>query len=580
MNGPRFMLVLALVLLVAPVRAADSLVHKGPAATFTVTADGLSSIKIGDIEVAAGGWYAWNAGPTAFNLGKSSKAGVYGGYYVRDVAGQIAKQLKDKTLTVIGPSEARVRHVLGDLACTYTYRFDGDDVRIAARLENNSQADEVTVPAFGGLRFQFAQPPRGQMTVWHPSYLRHIGLDAMHPSHPSRIGGSYASDGKVGIGLSPAGPDRFPRTLFLWDFDDWNPARREAVPVRWLAYMRGEPLAPGSAATFHMILRAAATDDWKRLLEPYKAHFLRTYGPVRYNADHRAVAMACVNHSPGAIKPDNPYGLHGDFRRLDLPEMAAKFVDVVGGGLTRANGQGVLIWGQTGQEPRGEMYRTDFDVLPGEIERNWRDVLARRFHEAHLHIGAAARPGEVTYRRDWRHDGTMPLGDRAEHIEMVARRFEAFGKLGADMYYLDSFGSHPNDVKIMMALRERLGPDIQTFCEHQCDAIVPFSGMYSETDFRAKGSGGWDGADQYVPRSGLWFIQFCRWMLGEDKVNVVSRLYEIKGKIPEGFEPPLRFFYRNHITPLIADYQVKAQADEVRKLQEEHLSADGKKWTR
>ena len=69
-------------------------------------------------------------------------------------------------------------------------------------------------------------------------------------------------------------------------------------------------------------------------------------------------------------------------------------------------------------------------------------------------------------------------------------------------------------------------------------------------------------------------------MLGEDKVNVVSRLYEVRGKVPDGFEPPLRFFYRNHITPLIADYQVKAQADEVRKLQEEYLSADGKKWIR
>ena len=55
------------------------------------------------------------------------------------------------------------------------------------------------------------------------------------------------------------------------------------------------------------------------------------------------------------------------------------------------------------------------------------------------------------------------------------------------MFYLDSFGASFEDVKLIRHLREKMGPDILTFAEHQCDAILPYSGGYSETTLHAAG---------------------------------------------------------------------------------------------
>jgi hypothetical protein len=50
---------------------------------------------------------------------------------------------------------------------------------------------------------------------------------------------------------------------------------------------------------------------------------------------------------------------------------------------------------------------------------------------------------------------------------------------------LDSFGNSLEDVKRMRFLRQKLGPDVLTFAEHQGDAILPFFGGYSETSLEA-----------------------------------------------------------------------------------------------
>ena len=96
--------------------------------------------------------------------------------------------------------------------------------------------------------------------------------------------------------------------------------------------------------------------------------------------------------------------------------------------------------------------------------------------------------------------------------------------------------------------------------------------------FWAAGSAKWAETDQYRPRCVVWFRQFARWLTGEDKVGAISRLYDRHGTIPEGFENVHKFFYRHHITPMLEDFTIQRSADEIRTLQAEYLSKDGKRW--
>ena len=94
-------------------------------------------------------------------------------------------------------------------------------------------------------------------------------------------------------------------------------------------------------------------------------------------------------------------------------------------------------------------------------------------------------------------------------------------------------------------IRGRMGRKILCFAEHQCDAILPYSGGYSETTFHAGGPGGpayrlWSGSENW--RIYQWLVPGCQ---------LVSRLYQVEGQMPPGFEAVDRFFYRQQITPLL-----------------------------
>ncbi len=218
-------------------------------------------------------------------------------------------------------------------------------------------------------------------------------------------------------------------------------------------------------------------------MEPYREHFQATFGPVRYKADDRWIATDYLNHSPGAIGPDNPYGFHAETRRFDKPEGIRKFCDAAIPVLQRDKAQGVILWGQGGENPRRAMYRPDFDVLPPEVEANW-PTLVERFHRAELKVGVCTRPSDMAVQRDWKSDEIIEINaDDPGHREMLLLRFQTMMKRGCTLFYLDSFGSDLEHVKLMKFLREQLGPNILTFAEHQCDALLPFSGGYSETTF-------------------------------------------------------------------------------------------------
>jgi len=524
---------------------------------FKVTADGLSSIRAGGRQLASGSWSVFNAE----SWFKGAGSGIVD-----------TKKLSSKSITVIDKKTASVTHRKGDVLCVTRYAFDGEDVVISARVENRHQEELLNVAGFSGLTFDFDRPPDGHMMVQHISYFQAHGVNLCHPGHWSKIGGSYAVDDSIGVGVSPWRTGLM-RTLSLWDYGSWEQNKRDKSPQRRLIYFAVAPIPPRGARTLDMKLRVSRNRGWQHLLGPYREHFRRTFGNVRYKADYRWIASDYLNHSQQAVSDTNPYGFHGGFRRIDKPEGVAAFCDLLIPALQKQKGQGVILWGQGGDDARGGMYRPDFDILPPEVEANW-VTLAKRFKQAGKTLGVCTRPRHMAVKDDWRRDRIIDINpDDPGHRAMLWQRFENMMGKGCTLFYLDSFGSSFEDIKLMQFLREKMGPNILTFAEHQCDAIFPYSGGYSETSFTAAKPGR---PAAYRLWSGSRNWEIYRWLT--PGAQMTSRLYQVEGTIPKTMESAEAFFLRNRITPLlpVSNFQ---RVEQMGKLQSRFVDPQGK-WLR
>jgi len=114
-----------------------------------------------------------------------------------------------------------------------------------------------------------------------------------------------------------------------------------------------------------------------------------------------------------------------------------------------------------------------------------------------------------------------------------------------------------------------LGPDVLTFAEHQCDAILPYSGGYSETTFS-------QGKDRLSAGYRIWSgdrnWETYRWLV--PGAQVTARFYQVEGTIPEDFEPVERYYFRNFISPLMPVSEFK-RLPVVAEIQPEYLTREG-----
>ena len=523
----------AAVISVASAAQPDTFIHRTDRdVTFEVTSNGLSRITFQGCALATGEWSAFNA-ESWFSRGASNGP-------VR------ARQFQERTLEILSPTHAVVRQRKDDLLCTMDYTFVGEDVTISTRVENQHPDAAIDVTGFGGLTFTFDRAPTGLNHAMHPTYSQANGIKICHPSIQNPIGGSWAADTSVGVGVSPW-KTGLERTLILLDYGSWESNKRENDSARKLLYFCPVPIPPRGARTFDLRIRVSPNRDWKHLLEPYREHFQNTFGPVRYQGDPRWIATDYLNHSQGAVSALNPYGFHGGHRRIDTAEGAAKFCDFIIPAIKTNDGQGLIVWGQGGDDPRGGMYRPDFDVLPPEVEAQWTNIIAPRFQAAGVSLGVTTRPRDLAVKRDWKEDQIIDINpDDPGHREMLWRRFDHMMKKGCTLFYLDSFGDSFEDVKLMRWLREKLGPGVRTYCEHQCDAIVPFSGGYSETTLHAEPK---DKPPRYRVWSGVDNWEVYRWLCPGSEL--AARFYEKKGTPPTGFESPDEFYARHRIIPLV-----------------------------
>ena len=534
----------------AAARADDAFTYKTPqGVSFTVTAKGLSSIAVGDKEVAKGSWHAANM--TQLREPSAAPADFV---------------FKDETMEVSEPgSRVRVRHAGPTTTATFEYAFEGEDVRIKARVENFTDK-AIKATGFTGLSFLFDSAPKGWMVSQDPGWLKaHVeGCRGFHPSFENRIGGSYATDETVGIGLTPLNTG-LAHTGFFWWGDQAGPNARR------MFYIRPQEIPAGGALSFEMLMRISPNRDWKHLLEPYKQHFTKSFGhatlgPVHYKADFRPMAMMSIADAPSITK-DNPYGFHGEGRRVDLPDGMKKFCDMVVPGLVEGNGQGMIIWALGGWDTRGAMYRPDFDVLPPEVEGNITQM-RQAFTEGNVRMGVCTRPGEIAFRGTWKDDWTVRINpDDPQHLEIMWGRFKKMIDQGFTLFYLDTFGESLDDVKAMQFYRQKMGPEIQTFVEHPCDITLAYSGAYMELNYdeKAKAYGIMWGLDR--------FWEISQYLLPGVQAAAQSRVDE--NKLPEGFERPSHYLMRKHIAPFIPDYLIKGQAKELKAVTDEFLDASG-----
>jgi hypothetical protein len=453
----------------------------------------------------------------------------------------------------VSDRSARVKHVQEKLSIEYTYTFDGEDVQIKAWVTNNDESAPLAIVHFSGLTIDFGHPPTGSMPLWHGSYTVANPESSWHPVN-CRIGASWGIGDGFGVGMTPG--DAFDlATMCMWEWN-WSPDIREKDTKRQLRYFIKAPVQPQTARAFTLTLRISTNTGWKHLIAPYKALFERQNGgKLAYDrADARPLIMSVVNSAVGYINENNRYGLHSG-RRIDSAQGVEEFANGLITGGKRAEAQGVILWGQGGSDPRGAMYRPDFDVVPPEMEANL-PKLAERLKAAGMTMGLTARPAEVVQRANFTSDLTTWLAPTPSNLQVLGNRFKKTMEWGTRTYYLDTFGNRIDDVAIMRSLRTVIGRDVQTYCEHGSDVILPYSGLYTEL--------AWDASQKQYTFAFLAVehMLFFRWLCPE--VPIAARLhFEKFWEAPAPGElPPVEFLLKHKISPLLADYQLVHHPEE------------------
>ncbi|MCY2991012.1 MAG: hypothetical protein NTY19_24515 [Planctomycetota bacterium] len=92
--------------------------------------------------------------------------------------------------------------------------------------------------------------------------------------------------------------------------------------------------------------------------------------------------------------------------------------------MVAGNGQGIIIWALGGWDPRGAMYRPDFDILPPAVEQNI-PQMRQAFEDSNVRMGVCTRPGEIAFRGTWTQDWTVRINpDDPQHLEIMWGQFK------------------------------------------------------------------------------------------------------------------------------------------------------------
>jgi hypothetical protein len=509
-GAPLRLLLLASLLFTASWSTAALAASTQPALSMTVSPTGSISIFLGGRLIADGTWELFHSPGDPFaadELALSSPTA--------------------RSATMESPTHAIIVHQYDKAQARYEVSLTGEDIQITAHVQNLDTAKSIRKINFAGLTFHFSRNPTGTLRSYSSSYIQANNI--YYPSVANPLGCDYAADDSFGFAAHTQ-TDFATAIAFNaeWGADAIIPARCG------LQFYTTRTIPSASAIDVDIHLRISADTSMPHLMESYKKLYDQHFPKLTYHPDNRPLLQfAAVDVS--LVTPNNPLGYNSYNRRFDTRLGTIAFVNMVAPRLKRANGLGCIFWALGGYNPRGCMYRPDFDIFPPVVQANIPE-LVNDFRFYNLRLGLCARPGDGVKPVDATHDTTYRLSaDDPQQMATLLKRFANARSMGFDIFYCDSIGCFGlNDVHIIQKIRDAVGPNVLLYTEFCSDLTLPFAGRYGE----------WDGNN--VTWTDHNTYEVLRYLCPDSTWLCISR---VKEPVPSAYT-------QLRLTPLVEDYLV------------------------
>ena len=494
--------------------------------TCKVTADGLTSVRVGDRPVAAG---AWRTRSGAEMLGMDT--------------GATLGPIRNASVSTIGERHARVRHEHEHGRVVYDYVFEDGDLTIHARVSNDNADAPLRMPSFGGLTFTFDGAPAGVADTPGADALAQRGRAALHPSMRNAIGGAYAATDAFGVGLAPLDADE--ANVRLW----WRPT--DTANAYQLRYFVDNPTPAEGTRTYQLHMRFSDSGDWKHLLTPWKRALSGAFGSVDYDTFTRPLAYHEIASHAEAVSEDNPLGYASEALRLDQADAAKAHAERITPMLQQAGAMGVIYHGIGGYDEKGLDYSSNFIMAPEQVRKNLKTQISASLNKAGLITGVTGNPDRYDIRVTRDRNAYLDLNpDDPSHLNhMWKLRFKAaMEQLGVSAFLFPDFARGFDDGRMMRHYRDKLPGSVPTLAARFSDAL-----LFAPPGLASVRAG--DGGALTLTPS-LARIKKLQWL-----VPGASFYARIDGLNESQARQAIEMLYQHGIVPVVGTSQLEATAD-------------------
>ena len=377
---------LVLSLFVTPLSSAAQVPSTHPALSMQISPTGSISLSLGNHLIADGAWELLYVSTDPLAAGELPLGPI-----------------TSRTATVDSPIHATITNNYANALARYDFSLNGEDLQIIAHVQNLDAAKSLKKINFAGLTFHFSRNPTGTLRSFSASYLLANAPGVLYPSVANPLGCNYAADDSFGFAAHTE--SEFGTVMAFnaeWGADGIIPSRCA------LQFYTSRVALPSSSVDIDIHLRISADTSMPHLRPPYKKLYDTQFPKLAFHPRQSHGAAHSPQSDASLVTPNNPLGYNGSSRRFDTRLGTIAFVNMVTPRLKRADGLGCIFWALGGFNPRGCMYRPDFDIFPPAVQANIPE-LVKDFQSYGLRLGLCARPGDGVKPFDATHDTTYRL---------------------------------------------------------------------------------------------------------------------------------------------------------------------------